>query len=190
MSDPTRTVTLSTGEEIQVGRLRWKGYKRIRDLLVVEALPGLLEAVQPLLAAPALSRLLNDVFTFGGTPSFDATAIGDAIESLLANKLPALVSRAAGWSDQLTELLIEHSSSPAPDADGLLPADVGALRAAALEVNDLASLVALEKNWLSALGTTGRKLLGLDQSSSPDGPSDGNPSSSAPTDGNLPTSTN
>jgi hypothetical protein len=185
---PTQTVALSTGEAIIVGPLRWSGYKIIRDVIVSEALPGVLQSIQPLLASEQVAAPLQRFFE-GRGDSLNVSEVGEALQALLDGALADLLWRASRWSDELAEALVEHATTPSTRLEDLAYADAAALRDAATAVNDLAALVALEKNWLAALAGAGRKLLGAGQTSNPAGTPGGSPSSSGPTAGDPPTST-
>jgi hypothetical protein len=204
-----QSVTLSDGTIVVVGPLRWAGYKSIRNILVAEALPGLAKAIQGVLRSQVATKALSALPDWlqailkpheadpdeaereSAPPQLsieDLQALPAELSRIIDEVLPDLCWNVGNWSDELTAALVEHTTAPTQQVDRLSFQDVAALRAAAAQANDLASLVELEKNWLAALATSGRRLLGLGQSSPPAGGSDGSPFSSESTDGAQPPS--
>lgn len=179
------SITLSTGETVTVGPLRWAGYKRVRDVLLVDLIPAALKLLQPALASTQVSALLQQFLGDGKSGSLDLEGVGQALGEL-QGAVQDLAWQLTHSSDALSEALVEFATTPPTKLEALSFVDAARLRSAVLERNPLPDLVALEKNWLAALGTTGRALLGIDLSSSPAGTSPGNPFSSAGTAGDPP----
>lgn len=181
-------ITLSDDLVVTVGPLRWRGYQQIRDAILAKAIPEVLRVIQPLLTDAAVATVIDGLFVQGGGSTATAD-IGQALQAVVTSAMPDLLWRGGQLSDDLTESLIVHCCTPSVHPEKLTFAEVGLLRDAALQVNDLNQLMDLEKNWWAALGRVGRGSLGIGQSSSPAGTSPSSPSSFEPMVGDPPTST-
>ncbi len=176
MTNPTMTelkLTLSGGIEVTLGRLRWQGFKLLKALIARTVSGPLLREVGTILTGP-LGKVATDVLSAVATRDAGSvakwtdddalSAVSGSIEHVL-EIAPKLLQEALSTSDELTELLIEHSLRKSGTQGGVLLAlldvsDITALREAALSLNDFPALLATEKNWLAEVVTTGQKCLG------------------------------
>lgn len=183
-------VTLTNDKIVTVGKLSWRGYKSVKALLADTVSGPMLREITSLVTGP-ISGIVSDVLQgIAGAmqPGADADKAQAALfetlttkwngESTLAVVLAAvdqlksslgkILSEILETSDEFTELLLTNACGMDVNSVSSLPvADIVTLRNAALDVNDLAELLELEKNWWGRVMAVGKACLGTPASTSP-----------------------
>lgn len=189
----TRTVTLSTGEDVEIRPINWRGFKALKNLIAKTVSGPVLRETVDVISGP-LGGLLGDILqSFASSVQADGDARSAAaaqlsakwsdaqtmemilasleqLKSTLANVLMELLDS----SDQFTEMLIQ-SGTNSKTAEPGLPysldlmslADITALRTAVLEENDIAAIFEMEKNWWGQVMSSGKALIGTPTSTLP-----------------------
>lgn len=154
----SRKVELSDGTTVEVGPLKWSGYKRLRSVFFKTLQGPVRQIINQLFLILPGSTEIKEVAKLATTDPRVAELVSvglDAINDCLTEIEPALIA----------------SCSVGAFADGFfdsLPAaDFLKLRKAAIDLSNFSELLELEKNFFTVAVTTGKKAMTAGSTGSP-----------------------